>query len=81
MGEILLNLFHAIFGGIFYSLSPNLSGFLYLRSSLNKNGYSPDRMPPEFYKELAKHAYEFAKTMAQMNSKEKIRVNYVEHLD
>lgn len=38
-------------------------------------------MPPEFYKDLAKYAYDFAGSLAQISSKEKVSTNYVEHLD
>jgi hypothetical protein len=64
-----------------YQTNPATSGAIYLRDNLRKNGCNPDTICPEFYAELSEYADRFAKSMAQMSSREAPVTYFIEHME
>jgi hypothetical protein len=71
----------ALVGSAAYHESPTATGAIYLRDNLRKDGFDPDEIPAEFYSELSAYADGFAKTMAQMSSRDQPVTYFVEHLE
>ena len=71
----------SVVGGVAHSVDSEASGVLYIRGTLKKAGYAPDRMPEEFYRELSAHAHKFSQSMSQLSTKEKPVTYFVQHLD
>ncbi|MBX9630523.1 MAG: hypothetical protein K2X67_08380 [Burkholderiales bacterium] len=77
----MFKLLKTIVGGVSYAADPKTTGALYLQDKLRKAGANPDGMPREFYQELATYAYDFAQTMAQLRSRDKLVTCFFDHLD
>src|SRR3546814_464811 len=81
MGGTMFGFIKTLVGGAAYASDPIKTGSTYIAQKVKQELGSSGRYPTDLYKDLAAHAYEYAKMMRPYKPGEALVTLFTEHLD